>query len=309
MQFTNIFLSLLLSTAVVAKGNKTTKAVTDKSLCKEMASLEKTVALAANTTKLAEKEKNNATKIAEFEAKASTAATDLATMQSNATLVSTCAVISAAQATENDCEDMTDLQKIIDLAANTTKLAEKANNNATKIAAYQAKASAASVKLATLSSNTTLTDACATMKSAKAEAKAAKGNSTTSGMCAVSRSQFNIMTDKNRLRKSSCFSLIFRECSLSFQHRQKRLEHDQCSDRLLVDDCSHCRWDVHAIDSRSAVSRIKWLKIEMELASEVVGIGDGASPGIPITGNLSQGLSGYELCNVISCSVFDENCN
>jgi hypothetical protein len=41
MQFTSILVSLLLSTAVVAKGNKTTKAVTDKSLCKEMASLNK----------------------------------------------------------------------------------------------------------------------------------------------------------------------------------------------------------------------------------------------------------------------------
>jgi hypothetical protein len=41
MQFANILVSLLLSTAVVAKSNKTTKAVTDKSLCKEMASLNK----------------------------------------------------------------------------------------------------------------------------------------------------------------------------------------------------------------------------------------------------------------------------
>jgi hypothetical protein len=71
MQLTNLFFTLLLSTAVVAKGNKTTKAVTDKSLCKEMATLEKTVALAANTTKLDAKAKGNATKIAEFQAKAS----------------------------------------------------------------------------------------------------------------------------------------------------------------------------------------------------------------------------------------------
>ena len=63
MQFTSIFVSLLLSTAVVAKGNKTTKAVSDKSLCKEMSSLTKLVDLASNTTKLDDETKNNATKV------------------------------------------------------------------------------------------------------------------------------------------------------------------------------------------------------------------------------------------------------
>lgn len=50
MQFKNLIISLLIS-SVVAKGSKngtSTKAVTDKSLCKEMASLEKTVNLAAS---------------------------------------------------------------------------------------------------------------------------------------------------------------------------------------------------------------------------------------------------------------------
>lgn len=75
MQLTSLFVSLLLTTVVAAKGKNETKAVTDKSLCKEMASLTKLVALAANTTKLDEKEKNNATKIAEVQAKASTAGT------------------------------------------------------------------------------------------------------------------------------------------------------------------------------------------------------------------------------------------
>lgn len=69
MHFTSLFLSLLLSTAVAAKGNKTSKAVTDKSLCKEMASLTKLVDLASNTTKLEEKAKNNATKVCHFRIK------------------------------------------------------------------------------------------------------------------------------------------------------------------------------------------------------------------------------------------------
>ncbi|KAH7413261.1 hypothetical protein BKA64DRAFT_660643 [Cadophora sp. MPI-SDFR-AT-0126] len=107
MQFSGLFVSLLLSTAVVAKGGNKTKAVTDKSLCKEMAQLTKLVSLAGNETKLADKTKNNATKIASIQAKASEAATQLSTMESNATLVSTCAVISAAEATKDDCKTMT----------------------------------------------------------------------------------------------------------------------------------------------------------------------------------------------------------
>jgi ABC-type enterochelin transport system substrate-binding protein len=177
MQFTNLFVTLLLTTAVAAKGKNGTssKAVTDKSLCKEMASLTKLVALASNETKLADKTNNNATKIAEIQAKASDASTQLTTMESNTTLVSTCAVIAAAQKTEDDCDQITSMTKLVALAANETKLADKAKNNATKIAEYQAKASAAAVKLQTLQANTTLTDACTSIASAKAAAKAEKG--------------------------------------------------------------------------------------------------------------------------------------
>lgn len=74
MQITNLLYTVLLSTAVLAKGNKTMQAVTDKSLCRGMVHLEKIVALAANTTELEAKTKNNATKIADFKAKVSTAA-------------------------------------------------------------------------------------------------------------------------------------------------------------------------------------------------------------------------------------------
>jgi hypothetical protein len=177
MQFTNLFVTLLLTTAVAAKGKNgtSTKSVTDKSLCKEMASLTKLVALASNETKLADKTNNNATKIAEIQAKASDASTQLTTMESNTTLVSTCAVIAAAQKTEDDCDQITSMTKLVALAANETKLADKAKNNATKIAEYQAKASAAAVKLQTLQANTTLTDACTSIASAKAAAKAEKG--------------------------------------------------------------------------------------------------------------------------------------
>ena len=176
MQLTNLFVSLLLTTAVAAKGKNgtSTKAVTDKSQCKEIQALTKIINLAANETKLADKTDNNATLIAEFQAKASTAATTLATMESNTTLVSTCNVIAAAERTEDDCEDMTSMEKLIALAANETALAAKTKNNATKAEAIQAKASAASTKLATLQANTTLTDTCSTMAADKAANKAAK---------------------------------------------------------------------------------------------------------------------------------------
>jgi hypothetical protein len=64
------------------------------------------------------------------------------------------------------------MTKLVALAANETKLADKAKNNATKIAAYQAKASAAAIKLQALQVNTTLTDACSSISTSKEAAKA-----------------------------------------------------------------------------------------------------------------------------------------
>lgn len=127
----------------------------------------KLVALAANSTKLANKTKNNATKIAEIQAEASAASVKLATMDTNSTLVSTCAVIDAAQATKEDCKKMESLTKLVALASNETKLAEKTQNNATKIADIQAKASTAAARLSDMTSNTTLINACAAITAAK----------------------------------------------------------------------------------------------------------------------------------------------
>jgi uncharacterized membrane protein (DUF106 family) len=172
MQFSSLFLSAILATAVVAKGgNKTTKAVTDKSLCKEMNALNQIVKLASNETKLADKTKNNATKIAEIQAKASDASTQLATMSSNATLMATCATIDAAAKTKSQCESMQSLQKLITLAGNDTALAAKAKNNETKIAAIKDKATAAQTKLDALMSNSTLTTTCESLKAEKASSK------------------------------------------------------------------------------------------------------------------------------------------
>jgi ABC-type enterochelin transport system substrate-binding protein len=103
MQFSAFYLSLVLATVVVAKGgkgNSTMKAVTDKSLCREMKSLNQLVKLASNETKLADKTHNNATKIADIQAKASEASTKLTTMEANITLTITCSVMAAAEKTE-----------------------------------------------------------------------------------------------------------------------------------------------------------------------------------------------------------------
>jgi hypothetical protein len=96
-------------------------------------------------------------------------------MQANTTVVSTCAIISAAQDTEDSCSEIESLQKSVDLAANQTALESKAKGNATKIAALQSKASTAATKLTTMTSNTTLVSACSAIAVTKAEEKATKG--------------------------------------------------------------------------------------------------------------------------------------
>lgn len=166
MQLSALFFPLFLSTAVMAKSNHT-DADSTKSLCKEMDKLTKIVDIAANTTKLDAIAKDNATKIAEFQAKASDASTKLTTLSTNTTLVAACAVISAAETTERDCDEMDKLQKTVEIAANTTLLDDKTQGNATKIAEFQAKASAATTKLATLTSNSTLVSTCSSIKAAK----------------------------------------------------------------------------------------------------------------------------------------------
>jgi hypothetical protein len=96
-------------------------------------------------------------------------------MQANTTLVSNCAVISAAQDTEDSCSEVKSLQKSVDLAANQTALENEAKGNATKIAALQSKVFAAATKLTIMTSNTTLVSACSAIAVTKAEEKATKG--------------------------------------------------------------------------------------------------------------------------------------
>jgi hypothetical protein len=162
MYFRSLVVSLLLATSVAAKGNKTesTKAISEKGQCKEMAKLNKLVELASNTTKLDKITKNNATKIAEIQAKASTASTTLKTLESNSTLMSACAVIDAQAAEDDQCQETFALQRFVKFAANSTAVATATKNNATKIANIQSEASKATTKLQELTSNSTLQAAC-----------------------------------------------------------------------------------------------------------------------------------------------------
>lgn len=95
MQFSNLFVTLLLSTTVAAmpKGdkNKEAKATNGtesvKSQCHQIEKYTAMVSLAANTTALDAKTHGNATKAAALTAKAAEAQTKLTALESNSTLV------------------------------------------------------------------------------------------------------------------------------------------------------------------------------------------------------------------------------
>jgi ABC-type enterochelin transport system substrate-binding protein len=186
-----------------------------------MAGLTKLVSLASNTTKLDDVTKNNATKIAEIQAKASSASKQLTTLQSNTTLVSECATIDAAQKTAEDCHEMKSMQKLISLASNTTKLDDVTKNNATKIAEIQAKASTVATKLKTLTSNTTLVSACSAIASSKASEKGR-----------FTKCCNEIHANYSRYQESRCFiGVILNLCCCCLEHIQKQCgEQPECFD-------------------------------------------------------------------------------
>ncbi|KAH8894552.1 hypothetical protein GQ53DRAFT_84018 [Thozetella sp. PMI_491] len=130
------------------------------SKCNRLSSLAILTAEATNTTFLDAKFEGNATQVAAFQAKASAAATTLTELQSNTTLVTVCGEIAAVRTMSKTCSRMTSLEKVQAQAANTTFLDAKFKGNATKIALFQASASAQAPALAILQSNTTLTAFC-----------------------------------------------------------------------------------------------------------------------------------------------------
>jgi hypothetical protein len=128
--------------------------------CREVAQLTHLVDLANNQTRLDKVAHSNATKEAALKAKAATAATKLATLQSNATLMATCNQVFAAEQMRASCARMAALERLARLVANATALDAATKNNATKAAALKAKAAAEAGTLSSLQGNATLTQFC-----------------------------------------------------------------------------------------------------------------------------------------------------
>ncbi|PMD62695.1 uncharacterized protein K444DRAFT_557886, partial [Hyaloscypha bicolor E] len=132
--------------------------------CDELFFLEKLDNLVSNTTALAEKTLNNATKIADLQAKASkdaSNATKFQGPQSNTTLVSLCLIVDAHKKEKPQCEEIKGFQKFLAFADNSTAISHKTKNTATKIDEVKAKSSKATTRLAKLQSNATPVSDCA----------------------------------------------------------------------------------------------------------------------------------------------------
>lgn len=97
-------------------------------------------------------------------------------MSTNATLVSTCAVINAAEETQDDCQEVEKLTELMALVGNATAIEAKTNGNTTKMEKLKAKAAEGTAKLENLQANATLMTECANYAAAKAARKAAKNN-------------------------------------------------------------------------------------------------------------------------------------
>lgn len=174
MQLSSILLTLVAAAAVTARGHSNStmspgmdggkssdKADSDRQKCESIHRMQTLVELAANTTRLDRMTHSNATRTSEIEAKASSAAAALPSLEANATLMATCSAMFAMEDTMDDCERMWRIQREDAWAANATALADKFKNNQTKIDAFKAKAAEKSASLAPLTSNTTLTSICA----------------------------------------------------------------------------------------------------------------------------------------------------
>lgn len=208
MKFSTVFV-LGLAGLVAAKGNNkqenaNSTGTSTKSQCKQVSKLTAITELAANTTKLADKLKNNATKIAEFQAKAANATTKLNTLTANATLMDSCNVIFAQEDMVQSCEKMVEIEKANEIINNATLLAKVTDNNATKADAFKAKVASKAADLSALQANTTLTDFCAglqTKATCKSMAKLAKDQAlaaNTTALVSESRNSALILSFKIR---------------------------------------------------------------------------------------------------------------
>ncbi|KAE9968086.1 hypothetical protein EG328_004169 [Venturia inaequalis] len=201
MQFTSVVLALCISGFAAAKGHEkngtavagaamdgkhgqiggsktknSTHGNSEKKQCSELSRLTKLVDLVNNSTKLTELEtKHNMTadKITKLKDSAAKATTRLTELQSNTTLTSQCAIVNAGDKLQGQCKEMKMLTKMMDVAGNATALSEmaaKKNWTDAETDKFKAHAANATMKLNKLKSNTTLVDACATVKKGSSSA-------------------------------------------------------------------------------------------------------------------------------------------
>lgn len=140
-------------------GNKNHESTEFK--CLEIHDLTKLVNLANNATRLNRTTHGDATKAAAIKAEASKAASTLAGLKSNSTLVASCDKIFAHEEMVEQCARMHSFERLEALAANATRLDNKFHGDAAKISAVKAEATADASKLSKLSGNATLTQFCA----------------------------------------------------------------------------------------------------------------------------------------------------
>lgn len=163
--------------------NNGTKSNSVNKQCNTMARLTKLTTLAANQTKLdawIAKGKLNDTSVAALKTKAADAATKLATLTANTTLVGECAVVEAHQQTIGECKAIKKLAKLTALATNQTAmdaLISKKQLNDTQITKFKDSITKAQTKLDTLNANITLTDICAAEVSQKDSTGSTAGKS------------------------------------------------------------------------------------------------------------------------------------
>ena len=154
--------------------NGTSKDSLDRQ-CAKMAKLEMLSKLASNSTKLDEivtKKKLTDAQAAHLKSKAANASTELTSMQANATLVSSCAVVDAHKKLKASCREMDRLMTMKQIADNNaTALSDFLakhkidSKNETAVNHGKEKAANSTVKLDKLMGNSTLMTSCADMKS------------------------------------------------------------------------------------------------------------------------------------------------
>jgi hypothetical protein len=180
MQFTSLFLAVLFTSAVIADGNAELgkgkhhhrhhhKKGKLERKCDELFFLEKLDNLVSNSTALAEKTQNNATKIADLQAQASKDASKLADLKSNQTLIVECEILAAEKKLERDCFELLKLEGFLKFASNATEVSTRAKNNGTRINEIAAEASKSAAKLQELQSNATLVAICLVVDAHKKE--------------------------------------------------------------------------------------------------------------------------------------------